>query len=175
MSRFSKEMAFYSAYHQETTNIWIHVVGVPIITFSAFVPLSWLGLFELGGVPITAATLLYLYSAQYYLRTDWLFGSIATVFYGVLLFAAHQAAALGYLAGGLIFAAGQIFGWTTQIYGHLHFEKNRPAFFESIHQSFISAPLFIIADVLFHFGARPELQQAVRQELADTGRLRFTD
>lgn len=172
MHKFAREMAFYSAYHQQSTNIWIHVLGVPLITFTAFVPLCWLSLFELGGVPVTAASLLYLYSVQHYLRTDLFFGVIASLFYGALLFIAHQTAGLGYLPGALIFAAGQIIGWTAQIWGHLHFEKNRPAFFESIHQSFISAPLFVIADLFFHFGWRQDLQQAVREELADSGRLR---
>ena len=36
MNKFAQEMAFYSAYHQESTNVWIHVFGVPLITFTAF-------------------------------------------------------------------------------------------------------------------------------------------
>ncbi|MGJ8671225.1 MAG: DUF962 domain-containing protein [Oceanococcus sp.] len=172
MSSFAKEMSFYTAYHQEHTNVWIHVFGVPLITFTAFIPLAWLELFQLGGVPITAATALYLYSVQYYLRTDLLFGGIATVLYGALLYAAHLAAAQGYAVGWALFAAGQIVGWTSQIYGHLHYEGNKPAFFESIYQSFISAPLFIIADLCFHFGLRRELQQEIHQELIDSSRLR---
>lgn len=171
MSTFSKEMAFYTAYHQESTNIWIHVFGVPLITFSVFVPLHWLA-FDMAGLTISAATLLYLYSVQYYLRTDLLFGTVATALYGVLLYAAHHAAQLGYLPGIAIFAAGQIIGWTSQIWGHLHFEKNRPAFFENIYQSFISAPLFIVADVFFHLGLRRDLQQDIQRELAASGRLR---
>ncbi len=172
MSSFAREMAFYTAYHQENTNVWIHVFGVPLITFTAFVPLAWLELFSVGGVSITAATLLYLYSVQYYLRTDLLFGGIATLLYGALLYAAHLAAAQGYAAGIAIFAAGQIIGWTSQIYGHLHYEGNKPAFFESIYQSFISAPLFIIADLCFHFGIKSELQDEIHKELVNSGKLR---
>ncbi len=172
MSNFAREMAFYTAYHQENTNVWIHVFGVPLITFTAFVPLAWLELFSVSGVPVTAATLLYLYSVQYYLRTDLLFGSIATVLYGALLFAAHLVAAQGYALGAAVFAAGQIIGWTSQIYGHLHYEGNKPAFFESVYQSFISAPLFIIADLCFHYGIKSEVQDKIHQELIASGKLR---
>ena len=59
MSHFAQKMAFYSAYHQEPTNIWIHVAGVPTITFSAFVALSTLPLANLNGVVITAASVMY--------------------------------------------------------------------------------------------------------------------
>lgn len=172
MSQFAREMAFYTAYHQENTNVWIHVFGVPLITFTAFIPLAWLELFQLGAVPVTAASLLYLYSVQYYLRTDLLFGLMAMGLYGVLLYAAHAVAALGFGPGLAIFAAGQIIGWTAQIYGHLHHEGNKPAFFESIYQSFISAPLFIIADLCFHFGIRADLQNEIHRELLASGRLR---
>lgn len=172
MSSFSKQMAFYTAYHQDHTNIWIHVAGVPLITFTAFIPLHWLGLFELGGLPVTGAVLLYLYSVQYYLRTDLLFGSVATLLYGALLVAAWQVAQMGLMTGMLVFLAGQIVGWTAQIWGHLHFERNRPAFLENIYQSFISAPLFVIADVFFHFGIKADLHREIQAELAATGRLR---
>lgn len=172
MSNFAKGMAFYTAYHQQNTNIWIHVFGVPLITFTAFVPLAWLHLFDIGGMPISAATLLYLYSVQYYLRTDLLFGGIATLLYGSLLYAAQLVAAQGYALGAGVFLAGQVIGWTAQIYGHLHYEKNKPAFFESIYQSFISAPLFVIADVFFHFGFNQKLQAEIRQELIASNRLR---
>lgn len=175
MSNFAKEMSFYTAYHQETTNVWIHVLGVPLITFTAFVPLAWLPLFSVGAVPVTAATLLYLYSVVYYLRTDLLFGSIATLLYGLLLYAAHAVAAQGYLVGAGVFVVGQIVGWAAQIYGHLHYEENKPAFLESIYQSFISAPLFVIADLCFYYGIKSDVQQAIHEELVASGRLRRKD
>lgn len=172
MSNFAREMSFYTAYHQQSTNVWIHVFGVPLITFTAFIPLHWLSLFSLGGIEITAAVLLYAYSVQYYLRTDLLLGVIATALYGALLYFAGQIAALDTGIALAIFGAGQIIAWSAQIFGHVHYEDNRPAFFENLHQAFISAPLFIIADVLFHFGIKQELQRAVNAELAATGQLR---
>lgn len=172
MSHFAQKMAFYSAYHQEPTNIWIHVAGVPTITFSAFVALSTLPLGSVNGVMITAASVMYLLSTLYYLWLDRAIGAVAAVLYGVLLLAANEVAGMGAAWTWGVFAAGQIVGWGTQIYGHLHFEKNRPAFYENISQSLISAPIFVVADVFFHLGLKRELQREVTQILADTGRLR---
>ncbi len=172
MDKFAKELSFYSAYHQEHTNVWIHVFGVPLISFTAFVPASWLQLFEVGGLPITAATVFYFGTILYYFTLDRLFASIAALLYGALLIAAYQVSSLGYGIGSAVFVTGQVIGWSAQIYGHLHFERNRPAFLENVFQSFVSAPLFIIADVCFHLGLKKDLQARVTQVLADTGRLR---
>lgn len=172
MTNFAREMAFYSAYHQERTNVWIHVFGVPVIIFSAFVPLAWVQLLEVGDYTLTLATLYFLGTSLYYLSLDRLMGSLAVLLYGALCWAAHYAAAQGVAATVGTFLAGQIVGWSIQIYGHLHFEKNRPAFYENIFHSFVSAPIFVIADVLFHFGIKQDLQREVALILADTGRLR---
>lgn len=172
MASFAKEMSFYTAYHQQSTNVWIHVFGVPLITFSAFIPLHWLELFQLGALPCTAALLLYAYSLQYYLRSDLMLGGIAGVLYGLLLYLAWQIAQLETSVALGVFAAVQIIAWAAQIFGHAHYENNKPAFMENLHQAFISAPLFVVADVLFHFGFRPELQQAIKDELKQTNQLR---
>ncbi len=172
MTHFAREMAFYSAYHQERTNVWIHVFGVPLIIFSAFTPLAGVTLIELGGYSLTLATLYFLATSLYYLSLDRLMGGIAVLLYGSLCWAAHEVAALGMNATIVAFLGGQILGWSSQIFGHLHFEKNRPAFYENIIHSFVSAPIFVIADVLFHFGIKKELQREVALILADTGRLR---
>ena len=175
MSQFAKKMAFYTSYHQESTNVWIHVFGVPTITFTAFIALSWLPLFNIGVLPVTAATALYAYSVWYYLRTDLAFGLLATGFYGLLLFAAHQVASLGVTEGLALVVSGQIVAWSAEIFGHTHFEGNRPAFLENLHQAFISAPLFILADLSFHFGLRKDLQADIHKELSRLGKLREQD
>ena len=172
MQHFAKEMAFYSAYHQERTNIWIHVFGVPLISFTAFALAACLPLATVQGFSLSLATLVWATSSLYYLRLDLTLGAVATVLYGLLCWAAHAVAAEGLGVALSVFAVGQVVGWTAQIYGHLHFERNRPAFFENLFQSFVSAPLFVIADVFFHFGWKQALQREVTEILADTGRLR---
>jgi len=172
MTHFAREMAFYSAYHQERTNVWIHVFGVPLIIFSAFTPLAAVQLLEVGGFPITLALLYFLGTSLYYLSLDRLMGGIAVLLYGALCWAAHGVAAMGTTEIIATFLTGQVLGWSSQIFGHLHFEKNRPAFYENLFHSFVSAPIFVIADVLFHLGIKKELQREVTLILTDTGRLR---
>lgn len=172
MNKFAQEMAFYSAYHQERTNIWIHVAGVPTILFSAFVAVAGFDLFSVGGFTLTAAWAYFAITSLFYLRLDITMGLIATALYGTLCYFAHDVAAMGSTTVLAVFLSGQIVGWGAQIYGHLHFERNRPAFYENIMQSFVSAPIFVIADVLFHLGFKRELQRQVKLILADTGRLR---
>ncbi len=175
MSKFAQEMAFYSAYHQEPTNVWIHVLGVPLITLSAFAPLAMVELARIQGMPLTMATLVLAGSLLYYLRLDRAMGLIAVAVYGSLCWLAHEIAALGWGPVLTVFAVGQIVGWGAQIWGHLHFERNRPAFFESLFHSLVSAPLFVIADVLFHLGFKRDLQQEVAQILVDKGQYREFD
>lgn len=175
MKSFAEEMAFYSAYHQERRNVFIHVLGVPMITFSLMVPLCWLHLFTIGNVPITAATVLVGATMLYYLRLDLMFGLIATLVYGSLLLAAHQVAPLGYAIGIAVFLGFQALGWGTQIYGHYVFEKKKPAFLDNLFQALVSAPLFIIADICFHLGLRKDLEADIQQRLAAAGTLRTAD
>jgi len=172
MKSFAQEMAFYSAYHQERRNVMIHVLGVPMITFSLMVPLCWLHLFSIGDIPITAATVLVGASLVYYLSLDVMFGLIASVLYGSLLVAAHYVAPHGYLVGIAVFIGFQALGWGTQIYGHYVFEKKKPAFLDNLSQALISAPLFIVADVCFHLGLRKDLEADIRLRLAAAGKLR---
>lgn len=175
MNKFAQEMAFYSAYHQEKTNIWIHVVGVPTILFTAFVAIASFELFSIGRFSVTAAWVYFALTTLVYLRLDLAMGVIAAGLYGSLCFWAHDVATMGSTTILAVFLTGQIVGWGAQIYGHLHFEKNRPAFYENIMQSFVSAPIFVIADVLFHMGFKRELQRQVKLILTDTGRLRQFD
>jgi len=50
-----------------------------------------------------------------------------------------------------------------QLVGH-YFEGRRPALVDNLLQS-LMAPLFLIAEVLFHFGFRKELLDAVEAKV----------
>lgn len=170
--RFAKEMAFYSAYHQEHRNIMIHVVGVPMITFSALIVLSWLEFFSVGGFTVTAAMVFIAVVLLYYFTLDVLFASVATLVFGGLLIAAHQVSLLDSSIGWSIFAGAQIIGWGAQFYGHFAFEKSRPALFDNLFQALVSAPLFVVADVFFELGFRKDLEAQVKAILKEQGKLK---
>ncbi|MEQ9366134.1 MAG: DUF962 domain-containing protein, partial [Leptospirales bacterium] len=115
--RFAKEMAFYSAYHQEHRNIMIHVIGVPMISFSLLVVLSWVNLFQISGFSITLAMVFTAVLLLYYFTLDVYFAAVSTVLFGSLLALAHYISFMGPTVGWTIFAAAQITGWGAQFYG----------------------------------------------------------
>ena len=170
--KFAKEMAFYTAYHQEGRNIAIHVVGVPMISFSVLVVLSWVPLFSISGFTVTLAMAFTAAVLLYYLYLDIPFGLAATALFGGLLVAAHYVSFMGATVGWSIFAFAQITGWGTQFYGHFQFEKSRPALFDNLFQALVSAPLFVVADVFFYFGIRTHLEDQIKEILREQGKLK---
>jgi uncharacterized membrane protein YGL010W len=170
--RFAKEMAFYSAYHQEHRNIMIHVIGVPMISFSLLVVLSWVNLFQISGFSITLAMVFTAVLLLYYFTLDVYFAAVSTVLFGSLLALAHYISFMGPTVGWTIFAAAQITGWGAQFYGHFAFEKSRPALFDNLFQALVSAPIFVVADVHFELGFRKDLEARVREILKEQGKLK---
>ncbi|MGV3665288.1 MAG: DUF962 domain-containing protein [Leptospira bouyouniensis] len=168
--RFAKEMAFYSAYHQEKRNVWIHVLGVPTITFTLFVVLSRFSLFEWNGFNISASLVFTLAILGYYFTLDVVFALVATLLFGGLFVTAEWITAqLPSQTAWTIFGLGQVIGWGSQFYGHFVFEKSRPALFDNLFQALVSAPLFVVADVFFELGYRLDLKKAVDDELKQKG------
>jgi uncharacterized membrane protein YGL010W len=168
--RFAREMAFYSAYHQEKRNIWIHVLGVPTISFTLLMVLSWIQLFEIQGFSITLAMVVALIVLGYYLTLDLLFGALCIFLFGGFLYFANQiSVTLESQTVWILFASGQILGWGAQIYGHYVFEKSKPAFLDNLFQALVSAPLFVVADVFFELGLRKDLEEQVKNVLKERG------
>ncbi|TGL03463.1 DUF962 domain-containing protein [Leptospira bouyouniensis] len=168
--RFAKEMAFYSAYHQEKRNVWIHVLGVPTITFTLFVVLSRFSLFEWNGFNVSASLVFTLAILGYYFTLDVVFALVATLLFGGLFVTAERITAqLPSQTAWTIFGLGQVIGWGSQFYGHFVFEKSRPALFDNLFQALVSAPLFVVADVFFELGYRLDLKIAVDDELKQKG------
>jgi 2-hydroxy fatty acid dioxygenase len=58
------------------------------------------------------------------------------------------------------------FSWAAQIFGHVVFEKRSPAFIHNLFQAFVMAPLFVVVEVLFMFGYRPEFKKHVDARIA---------
>ncbi|TGK15664.1 DUF962 domain-containing protein [Leptospira fluminis] len=171
--RFAKEMVFYSAYHQEKRNIWIHVLGVPTITFTLFLVLSRFTLFSVAGFEITAATIFAAVVLAYYFTLDFIFAFTTALVFGSLLSLAHYlTASLEASTAWTVFGVAQLVGWGAQFYGHFIFEKSRPALFDNLFQAIVSAPIFVVADVFFELGLRKDVQEAVRKELAAQGKLK---
>lgn len=173
MQSFAKEMSFYAAYHQEHRNVAIHVVGVPLISYSVLIPMSWLHLYTFaGGFALTLAMLFTAAILAYYFVLDAGFAAGATLLYAAMLALAHYTATLGYGVGMVVFAIAFVGGWAAQFYGHYAFEKKRPALFDNLFQALFSAPIFVVADVYFKLGLRKDVEEEVKSHLAADGNLR---
>ncbi len=178
MKSFAEEMSFYAAYHQERRNVAIHLIGVPLISYSVLIPMSWLkfsqfGLnLSLGGMELTLAMVFTAAILLYYFFLDVVFALAATVLYVGMLALATYTASFGYTVGLSVFAVAFFGGWIAQFYGHYAFEKVRPALFDNLFQALFSAPIFVVADVFFQLGFRREIEEDVRRRLSAAGKLR---
>ena len=151
----------YSAYHRDGRNQATHHLGVPLIVFSLMVIAARVELMVFSGGPITLAGLLMAVLLLLYIYCAPLIGSLAVLFYGVLLFCAEAVAQSTTTTEGiLVFGGTFLGGWIIQFVGH-SFEGRKPALFDNLLQVFM-APSFLLAEVLFYFG----FEENLRAELA---------
>jgi len=160
MKTLEEQMSFYQRYHRNPKNKLTHFLGVPLIMFSLFVLLG-LARIEIGGISISAASVLAVAVLGYYFRLDAALALAMTVFTGVLLIAAHRVAAEGTPAALIVFAACFAGGWILQLIGHA-FEGKRPALVDNFLQIFI-APIFLMAEVFFALGYKRDIAERVEQ------------
>ncbi|KAI9183966.1 hypothetical protein H9P43_003019 [Blastocladiella emersonii ATCC 22665] len=170
------QFIFYGAYHKNGINKLIHIICVPLILWSLFVWLSNTG--ELvpleivrkippyqGWVPeANGAFLVGLGYLLYYLCLE----PIATLTYApmMLLTFVTAGAFAAYVPNHNWFALYvHLASWAGQIVAHYVFEKRAPAFFDSVHQAFVMAPLFVWMEVLFVLGYNPELAERLDKQI----------
>jgi uncharacterized membrane protein YGL010W len=157
MTSLKEQLVSYGAYHKDLRNKLTHFVGVPLVTCSLFLVLSWFRFAPAPDWPITAATLFFLMVFLYYLRLDWPVALLQAPLNLVLLALADRAALLPFRESLLIFLATFVGGWVFQLLGHA-VEGRRPALADNLLQVF-NAPLFLTVEVLFLFGLRQDLRE----------------
>jgi len=152
MKTLREQLNSYAAYHHDWRNKITHFVGVPLVTFSIFVPLSWLRFVQEPDLPITGATVFYLAVLVYYLVLDWKLALLQAPFSLGILWLADQASLLPFCTSLVIFLATFVGGWIVQLLGHF-LEGKRPALADNLLQIF-NAPLFLTVEVLYLLGWR---------------------
>jgi uncharacterized membrane protein YGL010W len=163
MKTIEENLTQYAAYHRDRRNIATHFVGVPLIVFSIVLALATLSV-SVGPVSVTGAAIVCFAACLYYLRLDVVLGVTMAVILFLLCAAASEITAR--LATGAtlglalaIFA----FGWALQFLGH-KCEGMKPAFFDDVMQLIIG-PLFVLAEVFFLLGAKPQLRRYVEERV----------
>ena len=161
MSRFINFYVDYGEFHDNTVNKIIHLICIPVLTFSLAGLLQ-----KLPGVDI----LLLVITAGLSLRADVVCGSITTIWVLLLFFWARHLYSLG-VSNGIedevyrFFIWQNVLAWIAQIIGHSIFEKRSPALTSNI-TLMLSAPFFVTAEVLAYFGWRKDDFKKINQEIS---------
>ncbi|MCU1731216.1 MULTISPECIES: DUF962 domain-containing protein [unclassified Pseudomonas] len=158
MKNLVEHLSQYASYHRDPRNIATHFIGIPMIVVAVTVLLSRPGL-EVGGIWLSPAFVAALASVWFYLRLDLRFGVLMSALLGACLWAG-QALAVQSTSVWLVAGLGLFFvGWVIQFVGH-YYEGRKPAFVDDI-SGLIVGPLFVVAELAFMLGLRPELKAAV--------------
>jgi uncharacterized membrane protein YGL010W len=156
MHTLTGKLSQYAAYHRDRRNIATHLVGIPMIVVALLTLLSRPSI-DVAGWSLSAAGLLFLVTSLYYLKLDLRFGAAMTVLHGLALWGGTQLAAQA-TATWLTWGIGLfVLGWALQFVGHF-WEGRKPAFVDDI-LGLIIGPLFVVAEVTFALGLRPEVKK----------------
>lgn len=135
---------FYKLYHKNKINVLIHIFCIPMIVWSFSLLLTPIVVYN-NYINFTFfISLLY---GFYYLLLDLYLGRFMFVFMITNWLTTYL---FYYNTQNPIFwgLAINIFSWIIQILGHKIFEGNQPAFMDSLVQSFLIAPMFVLIDVI---------------------------
>lgn len=135
---------FYKLYHKDKINVAIHIFCIPMIVWSFSLLLTPIVIYNEFINLTFFISLLY---GFYYLVLDLYLGKFMFLFMLLNWFTTYL---FYYNTQSPIFwaLAINIFSWVIQILGHKLFEGNQPAFMDSLIQSFLIAPMFVLIDVI---------------------------
>ncbi|TDP39258.1 putative membrane protein YGL010W [Idiomarina aquatica] len=157
----AEHLAQYGDYHRDRRNIMTHLVGIPMIVIAILTLLSRPE-FSVAYLLLTPANIVVFAAVIFYIRLDIKLGLLMTVLLWLCLSLGRDIAAMSTLAW-LSWGIGLfIVGWTFQFIGH-YYEGRKPAFVDDIIGLAIG-PLFVVAEVVFMLGLRPELKRQVEQQ-----------
>lgn len=150
MISLSEQLDFYRSYHRSPACKITHFFGVPLVTFSILVPMGWLsaGIF---GHRVTVAMAFLLATLGYYFLLQPALAMMMTMAMIPLAWGADWAARLPRKESLSVFAVSFALGWAFQLIGHA-LEGKRPALMDNFGQAVFTAPLFLMAEVLFALG-----------------------
>lgn len=154
----------YAAAHQHPFNIFVHIIGIPIIMLGVLIPLTWVG-FEINEFHFYLAHVVVAALVLFYLTLDILF---AAVFAIGAYFLTILAVKLGSYPGntGWVIAAACFFGgYAAQFIGHA-VEKSMPVLVKHPIQANLAAPFFAVIELFKLAGLRDELFNSVQEKIA---------
>ncbi|CAN1137911.1 2-hydroxy-palmitic acid dioxygenase mpo1 [Linum perenne] len=173
--------AFYGAYHANPINILIHTLFVwPIFfttlmlfyytpSFLDFPQIGFLGHLQ-HPLVLNFGFFFALFYALFYLVLDLKAGAVAALLcFSCWVGSSYVCASLGSSLGWKVAAGVQLFCWITQFIGHGVFEKRAPAILDNLAQAILTAPFFVLLEVLhqlFNYEPYPGFQESVKAKSA---------
>ncbi|KAG0197468.1 hypothetical protein BGX28_009057 [Mortierella sp. GBA30] len=169
----------YGSHHHNVWNVGIHLTCIPLILWTALVFAAKSGPLiaaptaaaVASGAPVAvalskvyqfcppnAALLTMVGYTSYYIKLDKIAGLLtAPLFLGLARHATNFQMTnpnADKIALGI-----HIVAWIAQFIGHGVYEKRAPKLTENLLQALVLAPYFVVYEVLFFFGYRPELKK----------------
>lgn len=162
MRNATELMVQYAAYHRDRRNITTHFIGIPLIVFAIGVFLSRPG-FQLGGVALTPAWILWAVAAIWYLtRGNLVLGVAVSLGTALLMLMAHRVPADSTAAWLTWALVTFVVGWVLQFIGH-YYEGRKPAFVDDL-VGLLVGPMFVTGEFLFGLGwGKPLLDEIERR------------
>lgn len=161
-------MLQYGSYHAHPTNIYIHIVFVPVLMFTMMSLGANVSL-PLPLVPSEYANLSTVTAAVYglgYILLAPIPGTLLAPY--VLVQSLVGSYCVGHIDRFNMYAAAvQVVSWLLQFVGHGVFEKRAPALLDNLSQALFLAPLFVWIEVLFMMGWNQELKLRLEGSVAE--------
>ena len=162
---FASDLKAYHQFHTKLITKITHFIGIPLILFSTLLFFGWIHIRVPNIFDLPMAWLLSLIIGVYYLFLDFILGATMAIVLVLLnLISGYFSQPVPTMLGLKIFLITFILGWILQFIGHL-FESKKPAFLSSI-KALLIAPIYLVAEVYFHFGMKKELQEKMDQDLS---------
>ncbi|KAF9584178.1 hypothetical protein BGW38_007333 [Lunasporangiospora selenospora] len=169
----------YGSHHHHPWNVGIHLTCIPLILWSGLVWGARTGPLiaapsaaaVASGAPLAVAlskvyqvlppnfsVLAMVAYTTYYTKLDKVAGLLtAPIFLGLAAHATHFQSTnpnANKIALGI-----HVFAWVMQFIGHGVYEKRAPKLLDNLLQALVLAPYFVVYEVLFYFGYRPQLKK----------------
>lgn len=171
-----KQVVFYMSYHYNKVNQWIHFSCIWPILITAFILAAGTKAFVeqpsfFTSLPFGEYMVLNLSAIAavvymaWYIALDPLAGSLgAFLVYCSYIFANYmvQTSPTNFgVSAWMIALPLHIAAWIAQFIGHGVYERRKPALLDSLDQALVTAPMFVLLEVLFPLGYRAELYERV--------------
>lgn len=162
----TEHLTTYATYHRDRRNIATHFVGIPIIFVAVVSLLSRPVLTVVGDVPVSPATVIGAAAIVFYVALEKRLGGVMGI---LTLLSMALGARMATMAFGTWLGTSLglfVFGWLVQFIGHA-FEGKKPAFVDDL-VGLLIGPLFVVTEVAFALGLRPELREAIEEVAGPT-------